>query len=580
MVDKRKNTEVEVFPIYAPTLGIIGHIPPTMLDPRACVDCNNVRFKDGVVSKRTGYATYGTGAIEGTPLMLFRYQMWNLTEYEILVTTSHVYYKNNGAWAELESGLSGTVDIRASLAYIQNYLVFTNGVDAPAKCLATVWTALDDRDAIGDAIGTISLNAGGTGYTAEDIITVVQIGGSSGTVTVNTVEAGVITEVTLLTSGSGYTVADDLAVTGGTGTGAKINILTVISRIGWADYRPKIFVPYKDRLIGFNDNVSGSETAIRQIYSVLGDFDNVNDTGSGYNDFVQGMGAQIMGAAPLKDYIAVYKDYSCCLLDYIGGSSLYGFYPHIQGIGLAAQDAIANLGTSHLFLGTDLNIHEWNGGWELNHIGDPIKKLLQAEINRANIKRSFAIVNMAEREATFFLPIGSNNYPTRMWTYNLDDHSWAKGTIASVSGGGSVSKASVERSLIALSASGASCVKHYDYESLNDDSAAISAYYESGDFVLSKEEYMSRQRRFYSVGLDIKGSSTSAKLSLQYSSEEGAASSYSTAVVKDLTASYIWTLWDFLTTSRKLRFKFSDATAGQSFSMRFYGLNQKEGEIA
>jgi hypothetical protein len=497
MVDKKKSTEIETFPIYAPTLGIIGHIPSTMLDPRACVNCNNVRFKDGVVSKRTGYATYGTGTIAGTPLTLFRYQMWNLTEYEILVTTTDVYYKNDaGAWTHLADTPNGSADIRASLAYIENYMVFTNGVDAPSKCLGTTWTALDDG-----------------------------------------------------------------------------------KTIGWADYRPKIFVPYKDRLIGFNDNKSGAQTAIRQIYSVLGDFDNVNDTGSGYNDFVQGMGAQIMGAAPLKDYIAVYKDYSCCLLDYIGGSSLYGFYPHIQGIGLAAQDAIANLGTSHLFLGTDLNIHEWNGGWELNHIGDPIKKLLQAEVNKSKIKRSFAIVNLAEKEAIFFLPIGTDDYPTRMWIYNLDDHSWAKGTVASVSGGGSVSKASVERALIALSASGASCVKHYDYSSVNDDSSAISAFYESGDFVLSKEAYMSQQRRFYGVGLDLKGSSTSAKLSLQYSSEEGAVDTYSDAEEKTLTAAYNWTIWDFLTTSRKLRFKFSDATAGQSFSMRFYGLNQKEGEI-
>lgn len=493
----KEDTKIETSPIYAPTLGIIGNIPSTMLDPRACINCNNVRFKDGVVSKRTGYATYGTGTPDGVPLMLFRYQMWDLTEYEILVTTTGVYYNNAGTWTLITGAgsLNGTVDMRASLAYIQNYLVFTNGVDAPSKCLGVTWSALSD--------------------------------------------------------------------------GKTIN---------WATYRPKIFVPYKDRLIGFNDNTSGAQTAIRQIYSVLGDFDNVNDTGAGHNDFVQGMGAQIMGAAPLKDYIAVYKDYSCCLLDYIGGSSLYGFYPHIQGIGLAAPDAIANLGTSHLILGTDLNIHEWNGGWELNHIGDPIKKLLQAEINKSKIKRSFAVVNLAEREAIFFLPIGTDDYPTRMWIYNIDDHSWAKGTIASVSGGGGVSKANVERALIGLSASGASCIKHYDYSSLNDGDAAISAYYESGDFVLSKEQYMTLQRRFYGVPLDLKGYSTSSKLSLQHSSDEGV--TYSDAVEKTLTAAYDWYIWNFLKTSRKLRFKFSDATISQSFSMRFYGLMQKEGERA
>ena len=492
----KKLTKIELFPIYAPTLGIMGNLPTTMLNPRGCVDCNNIRFKDGILSKRTGYVAYGTGTIVGTPLLLFRYQKWDLTEYEMLITTTNVYHNSSGTWTSIADSLNGTVDLRASMAYIENYLVFTNGVDAPSKWDGTTWSGLDDG-----------------------------------------------------------------------------------KTIGWADYRPKIFIPYKDRLIGFNDNMSGAATAIRQIYSVLGDFDNVNDTGSGYNDFVQGMGAQIRGAALLKDYVAVYKDYSCCILDYIGGSSLYGFYPHIQGIGLVGQDCIANLGTSHIFLGSDFNIHEWNGGWELNHIGDPIKKALQGELtaaSKAKARRNFCVVNLEQREVIFFIVIGANSYPTRMWIYNLDDRSWSKGTIASVSGGGSVTKAEVERSLLALSASGASAIQHYDYSAVNDGDAAISAEFETGDFVLSKEDYMARQRRYHSVGLDIKGSSASAKLSLQYSCDEGAA--FNTAVEKTLTAAYDWTMWDFLFTSRKLRFKFSDATKGQSFSLRFYGLNQKEGE--
>ena len=358
----KEEIVIKPFPVYAPTLGIIGNIPPTMLDPRAFTDCNNIRLRDGVASKRTGYVAYGTGSITGVPLLLFGYQQFDLTEYEILVTTTNVYYRNGGgAWVSLVGSLNGTVVNRCSLAFIQNYMVFTNGVDAPSKLLGTTWTGLDD----------------------------------------------------------GKTV-------------------------GWADYRPKIFVPYKERLLGFNDNVSGSETAIRVIYSVLGDFDNVNDSGAGFNDFTRGKGNEIVGAAELKDYIAVYKNLSCNLLDYIGGSSLYSLNAHIQGVGLLAPHCIANLVTSHIFLGSDWNFHEWNGGWELNHIGDPIKKLMQSELtaaSKAKAKRNFCVVNQEQREVTFFIVIGANNYPTRMWTYNTEDRSWVKGTIASISAGGSVTKA-------------------------------------------------------------------------------------------------------------------------------------------
>ena len=86
-----------------------------------------------------------------------------------------------------------------------------------------------DKQIVGDTtIKTISLGSGGTGYTAGDIITVVQTGGSLGTVTVNTVNgAGVILTITLLNKGSGYTVANGLAVTGGSGSGATINILAI-----------------------------------------------------------------------------------------------------------------------------------------------------------------------------------------------------------------------------------------------------------------------------------------------------------------------------------------------------------------
>jgi len=86
-----------------------------------------------------------------------------------------------------------------------------------------------DKQIVGDTtIATISLGSGGSGYIEGDILTIVQEGGSLGTVTVNTVdESGTILTVTLLDSGFGYTVANGLAITGGSGTLATINILSV-----------------------------------------------------------------------------------------------------------------------------------------------------------------------------------------------------------------------------------------------------------------------------------------------------------------------------------------------------------------
>lgn len=67
----------------------------------------------------------------------------------------------------------------------------------------------------------------GTGYVQGDILNIVQGNAYAGTVQVTTVYAGAITGINILTGGIGYTVANNLTVTGGTGTGATIDITSL-----------------------------------------------------------------------------------------------------------------------------------------------------------------------------------------------------------------------------------------------------------------------------------------------------------------------------------------------------------------
>ena len=79
------------------------------------------------------------------------------------------------------------------------------------------------------ALGTVAVDAGGTGYAVGDIVTVVQSGASGGQLQVTTVNAGVVTGVELIvgSQGTGYAVGTGLATTGGTGTGLTINITAI-----------------------------------------------------------------------------------------------------------------------------------------------------------------------------------------------------------------------------------------------------------------------------------------------------------------------------------------------------------------
>jgi hypothetical protein len=80
------------------------------------------------------------------------------------------------------------------------------------------------------AIATVAANGtGGSGYVVNDILVVVQSGASLGQVKVTAVNSGAVTGVQIIqgSQGNGYSVASGLATTGGTGTGALINITAV-----------------------------------------------------------------------------------------------------------------------------------------------------------------------------------------------------------------------------------------------------------------------------------------------------------------------------------------------------------------
>ena len=67
----------------------------------------------------------------------------------------------------------------------------------------------------------------GSGYLVNDVITVVQSGASGGAGTVTSVgSGGTITGISVTAAGTGYAIANNLPVTGGSGTGGTVDILT------------------------------------------------------------------------------------------------------------------------------------------------------------------------------------------------------------------------------------------------------------------------------------------------------------------------------------------------------------------
>lgn len=477
----------KIYPIYAPSRGLVKNVPPPFLDPRATPDCQNVRFYNQIVEKRTGYPSdeYAGGTITGTPLKLYTYTNEDGTDYEILATTTRIAKRTTGDWADVFTLTASTNVTMCTMHDSGNfYLVYASKENAPRKYDGT------DDDAISEASG----------------------------------------------------------------------------------YKPKIMLPYQFRLLMFNYYSNSTDYPITFRYSVANDMDDWDGTGSGARNMVQGMGSQIMNAVAIKDYVGVYKDRSISVLDYVGGSSIFATSVHIDGIGLLTQDAIVNLGTSHIFLASDYNIYEWNGGWELIPIGNAVKNYIKDNLYVTKKATCFAVPNYERTEAHFFIPIGTDDYPTRFLTYNWTDKTWALNTVASCSGGGNLNTSGVEKTMLALEAG---TVHNYDYSkinSLNDGDDAIDSWFTTPDVTIDKQEYKIKRKDYKNVYVDAKGND----LSMRYSTDEG--NEYTDADTDELEDEDVYNLhaFNFATAARNIRFKFANAAESETYAVKFVGVEHKD----
>lgn len=100
---------------------------------------------------------------------------------------------------------------------------------------AVQWTNLIQLDNAGQPpigstgqIATVTVAAGGTGYTIGDTITVIQSGGSNGLIRVLTLGASnAVATVAVINGGQGYSAAAGLVTNGGTGASCTITIATI-----------------------------------------------------------------------------------------------------------------------------------------------------------------------------------------------------------------------------------------------------------------------------------------------------------------------------------------------------------------
>lgn len=104
-------------------------------------------------------------------------------------------------------------------------------------------------------VKTVSVTAGGTGYTVGDVLTLAT-GDTNATVTVLTAPGGVVGTVRVTDNGTSYTTGTK-STTGGTGSGCTINVITLYDYTLFAANDGYLYVSGGGLNIGTDDTVAG-----------------------------------------------------------------------------------------------------------------------------------------------------------------------------------------------------------------------------------------------------------------------------------------------------------------------------------
>jgi len=196
--------------------------------------------------------------------------------------------------------------------------------------------------------------------------------------------------------------------------------------------RAKVIRYVRDHLTLFNVGTYASSwtQSERKIQWMSGtNIEDVDGGDYGSNLLLGRRGGQIVGAEMLAHDCVIYCEHQIIKMVYIGGTSVFRFDELVHDKGLAAQNAIADLGNRHLFLADDLTVCEYTGGTYCRAIGDPIDKNLYDSINKTYYANSFFVVNKGLKEAWLFVPTSSAT-PDLVYICKyggtLDEYVWYK----------------------------------------------------------------------------------------------------------------------------------------------------------
>lgn len=294
-------------------------------------------------------------------------------------------------------------------------------------------------------------------------------------------------------------------------------------------------------------------------------------------------GQDITGIEIFSNYIAVHKE-SCIYIGYlVTTSSIFQFDRKNTGVGTICFATIQNLPTGEqAFLARD-GIHLFNG-ISAPLVNSPAMEELIEAINPSEIHKCWSVIVKEKNEYWVGIPIGSNTEPTTVYKYNYKTGQCHKDKLSNMTAAGMFTESTQETwadvseqwnqyfsnwdnigisslfpNIIYGNSSGISSKR----DNVNNDiSTAIEAFWESKDY----EDEQGRFARWQRMQVWAKGNN----LKIEYSVNEGV--NWTLITTLSLGSSYpsddspLFVYFDVVST--KIRFRFSNSTADETFYLK------------
>lgn len=178
----------------------------------------------------------------------------------------------------------------------------------------------------------------------------------------------------------------------------------------------KYQVAYKTYLMLANITTGGNDFPWRVQWSDTGDPENWSTGNAGSQELIED-GLDITGLGLFGDYVTVHKESAIYVGYLVATSAVFRFDRKNTGVGAVSHDTIRSLPTGEqIFLARD-GIHIFNG-ITAPLIPSPIMDEIRESLNPANAYKACSVVLREKDEYWCAMPIGSQTDPETVYKYN------------------------------------------------------------------------------------------------------------------------------------------------------------------